>query len=217
MNALARLIRGIFTGRAEPLDWRAEMATTNQSAAAAKAAESKISPLELSATVGSKRIHLQQVPLDGSPRPAPVRGTTFCLDIHENENALVNAVEYVRQAHTTQPGGVIRFTPSIFALVNTPALSQDQLGLVNNKLIPAGAAIFEYPKACKSFKEAMRALFKEIVESRRAYAESRGERRSFTGLAREVGQGVAGAATTGSSAKAVGRAGTSGSLKASMP
>ena len=133
--------------------------------------ESHHGPLELSEIVAGKPVHLVQVILDGRAFPPAERETTFCLDVHENRNAMSAAIEYVKQTRAVKPGSKLRFTPSIFALVNTSALSSEELSIVNSELIPAGASIFEYPKSCNSFPEAMNALFKEFKETHRAHAK----------------------------------------------
>lgn len=215
MKILARLLRGVLTGRAEPREWRAEMANTSQQAAVANKTEFENVPLEWSDFVGSKNVHLLQVLLDGRPFPEPVRGITYCLDVHENESALPAAVRYVRQARAARPGSVLRFTPSIFALVDIRDLTPDQLDLLNEELIPAGASIFEYPKGCKSFREAMYTLFEEVKESRRAYAEEQDRRSHRSGLRYKVRQALTRRDRLETSVKAAGQGASSGSLNAS--
>jgi len=141
-----------------------------QQAATADSVGQTHEPLELSAVVCGEPIRLVQVHLDGRPFPPMDAETTFCLDIHESEQAMANAVQYVQEKCAPEPGAILRFTPSIFTLVNTSALSCEELDIVNNELIPAGSSIFEYPKACESFEEAMNALFIEMKETRRAYS-----------------------------------------------
>jgi len=172
MITFVRLLSGVFAVRSEAS--QREVAMFNMSQQAAVAGTTPVTgkaPLELSAIVAGKPVRLVQVILDKRPFPLAERGTTFCLDVHESKNAMSAAVEYVKQTRAVKPGAKLRFTPSIFALVNTSVLSAEERSIVNSELIPAGASIFEYPRACKSFSEAMNALFEEFKETHRAHAE----------------------------------------------
>jgi hypothetical protein len=191
------------------------MFNMTQQAAATGSVTDRNEPLEFSATVAGKSIHLVQVHLDGRPFPAMERGTTFCLDIHENSDAMATAIEYVKQECAVEPGSVLKFTPSIFALVNTSVLSSEELRVVNNELIPAGSSIFEYPKACKSFEEAMNALFEEIKETRRAYSSEPERQSSFSELVTKLVGTLLGSVAAQSSQSVVNEQRSSDRAKAS--
>jgi hypothetical protein len=175
MERFRRLLSGVFAVRSERSQQEVPMFNMSQQATVAGGVTgitgSRHAPLELSEVVAGKPVHLVQVVLDGRPFPPAKEDTTFCLDVHENRNAISAALKYVKQTLDVEPGAKLRFTPSIFALVNTSALSSEELHIVNSELIPAGASIFEYPKTCKSFPEAMNALFREFKATYRAHAK----------------------------------------------
>jgi hypothetical protein len=129
----------------------------------------KSAPLRIEVKGGPKRVRLVQVRLDGSDYHEPADDEMFCLDVHESREALSNAVEFVRQAFSFEPGSEITYIPTIFTLVNVRSLTPDELWVVNKKLIPSGATVFAYPKGCASFAQAMHALGSEIASYRESH------------------------------------------------
>jgi hypothetical protein len=103
----------------------------------------------------------------------PQPDTILCINVHENETALADAVAYTRQVCTPEPGSRITFIPRLFALINVRQLSPQQRWQVNKELIPAGASIFPYPKGCETFEGAMHALKAQLIAARRQYIAAR--------------------------------------------